>query len=186
MQSTHKTWHVPRDPPPDFTASTLFQLCLALNSSSIQTSLKVWLDNYPSRRQNTKKLEYLHRLERELEPVEWLAQFVWQQAGKDGSFDFDEVYTMVGPSDEVVFSRHERANLRSKLDELLSRTLDANEIVDTLLPPGRQVNIPTVKLNRLSSTIILVRAFCFSFAKTRVHGLDLLDTFCLGHYNRHR
>jgi len=157
---------------------------LALNPSSIQTSLKVWLDNYPSRRQNTKKLEYLHRLERELEPVEWLAQCVWKQAGKDGPFDFDEVYAMVGPSDEVAFSRHERANLRSKLDELLSRTLDANEIVDTLLP--RQVNIPTVKVNRLSSTIVLVRAFCFSFAKTRVHGLDLLETFCLGRYNWHR
>jgi hypothetical protein len=99
-----------------------FNCAFALNSSSIQTSLKVWLDKYPSGRQNTKELEYLHRLERELEPVEWLAQCVWQQAWKDGPFDFDVVYAMVGPSDEVAFSRHERANLRSKLDELLSRT----------------------------------------------------------------
>ena len=141
---------------------------LALNSSSIQTSLKVWLDNYPSRRQNTKKLEYLHRLERELEPVEWLAQCVWKQAGKDGPFDFDEVYAMVGPSDEVAFSRHERANLRSKLDELLSRTLDANETVDTL---SHQIDFPTMKVNRLSSTIILVCAFCFSLRKLVFMGL---------------
>ncbi len=156
---------------------------LALNSSSIQTSLKVWLDKYRSRRQNTKKLEYLRRLERELKPVEWLAQCVWQQAGKDGPFDFDVVYTMAGPSDKVAFGPGKHAHLRSKLDELLSRTLDANETVDTL---SHQIDFPTMKVNRLSSTITLVRAFCFSFAKTRVHGLDLLETFCLGRYNWHR
>jgi len=71
---------------------------LVLNSSSIQITLKVWLDKYwsqtegqPEESQDTtmtkNRLEHLDKLERELKPVEWLAQCVWQQAGKDGRFD---------------------------------------------------------------------------------------------------
>ena len=118
-------------------------------------------------------MESLHRLERKLEPVEWLAQCVWQQAGKDGHFDFDEVYTMVGPSDQVAFGSDQPVNLHSKLDELLSCMLDVNKTVDGLLSLPR--NMPRDNVYH-GSRITLVHIFSFLFAKTCAHGLDLLAT----------
>jgi hypothetical protein len=106
------------------------------------------------------KLEILDRLEQELKPVEWLAQSVWRQAGKMGLFDFDELYGMVGPSDEVKCGPFERFNLRSKLDELLSRILDANDILGDL---SALIDFPVMRVNRLSSVIKLVRTFLFIY-----------------------
>jgi hypothetical protein len=118
-------------------------------------------------------MESLHRLECELEPVEWLAQCIWQQAGKDGCFDFDEVYTIVGPLDQVVFGLDQPVNLHSKLDELLSCMLDINKTVDGLLSLPR--NMPRDNIYH-GLRITLVRIFSFLFAKTCAHGLDLLAT----------
>jgi hypothetical protein len=134
----------------------------------------------------TEKLNRLDGLELELRPVEWLARSIWHQAGKTDPFDFDELYVMVGPSDEVVFSPPQgvgHVNLRSKLDELLSRTLEANGVLDDL---SELIKHPVMRVNRLAAVIKLVRALCFYFEKVRVHGFDFPETFRLGALNWHR
>ena len=136
-----------------------------------------------------RKLDKLRGLEQELRPVEWLAQCVWCEAGKtDLPFDFDDLYGMVGPSDNVVFGpfgpdEGPSLQVRPKLDELFSRNLDANEVQDELCA---LTDPPNIRGNRLSSAIELVLASCFSFAKTHVHGLDPLETLRLGPLDRHR
>jgi hypothetical protein len=74
-------------------------------------------------------MDKLRTLEKGIEPFEWVVQCVLQQAGKEGRFDFDELYAMVGPADVVAFGPgdSEPLNLRSNLDEILSRNLDATK-----------------------------------------------------------
>ena len=94
------------------------------------------------------KLDLLRMLEQELKPVEWSAQGLWYEAGKTGPFDFDELYTVVGPLDDIAIDppsqADERLNVRSKLDELLSRTFEVNEIADNL---GALIQMPAVRSN---------------------------------------
>jgi len=94
------------------------------------------------------KLDLLRMLEQELKPVEWLAQGLWYEAGKTGPFDFDELYTVVGPLDDIAIDppsqADERLNVRSKLDELLSRTFEVNEIADNL---SALIQMPAVRSN---------------------------------------
>lgn len=197
MESTPKTWNVPKDPPPDFIASIVFQLCLAflLTHVSTQTKLKRWLNEClpiveslsdqelqklvpmtNAREWLSGKVDLLRTLEQELEPVEWLAQGLWYEAGKTGPFDFDELYTIVGPSDDIAMDppseADKRPNVRSKLDEHLLRSFEANEIKDNL---SALIQMPAVGLKRLSSAVrsVSAQAVLFSFAKKNVYGLGL-------------
>lgn len=114
------------------------------------------------------KLDLLRMLEQELKPVEWLAQRLWFEVGKTGPFDFDELYAIIGPLDDIVVNppshADERLNARSKLDELLSRTLEVNQIVDKL-DLSAPIPKPAVRLNCSSSTVKLVSAVLFSFTE---------------------
>ena len=119
-----------------------------------------------ARSQTKEKLDELRELEQVLKHAEWLAQCVWYEAGRTGPFDFDDLYEMVGPLDDVAFGppqANERYNLRSKLDDLLSNTLTANELEDKLHP---LLDPPATGEKRSSPAIELVRAFCFSFPQT--------------------
>ena len=154
---------------------------------STQTDLKHWLIEYApnveslgdqelqklvpmtnAREWLSGKLGLLRMLEQELKPVEWLAQGLWYEAGKTGPFDFDELYAIVGPSDDIAVDppsqADERLNVRSKLDELLSRTLEVNEIVDKL-KLSALIQKPAVRLNCSSSTVKLVSTVLFSFTE---------------------
>ena len=159
-----------------------------IDTGSTQTNLKRWLvvecspnigwlsdqelqklvpDVTSAREWLRAKLHLLHLLEQELRPVEWLAQGLWYEAGKTGPFDFDKLYyTIAGPSDDIAMDPSsqvdERLNVHSKLDELLSRTLEANEIADNV---SALIQKPALRLKRLSSAVKLVSTVLFSFSK---------------------
>ncbi len=159
---------------------------------STQTNVKRWLGYLQPDEMsvNSRRVEELRVLDEELKHLEWLATCVWNEAGKTDLWDFDELYAMVGSSDEVAFSppqADERLSLRSKLDELYSRTFDANDIIDNIIDriglPDRFDPSQRRKAVKPAISLVRARAFCFLFAKTRVHGLDLPETHRLGPLN---
>ena len=143
-----------------------FNECLPIVESLSDQELQKLVPMTNAREWLSGKVDLLRMLEQELKPVEWLAQGLWYKAGKTGPFDFDELYMIVGPSDDIAMDppsqADERLNIRSKLDELLSRNFEVNEITDNL---GALIQKPAVRLNHLSSAVNSVSAVLFSFAK---------------------
>ena len=142
--------------------------CLPIVESLSDQELQKLVPMTNAREWLSGKVDLLRMLEQELKPVEWLAQALWYEAGKTGPFDFDELYTIVGPSDDIAMDppseADERPNVRSKLDEHLMRSFEANEIADNL---SALIPMPVVGLKRLSSPVrsVSAQAVLFSFAK---------------------
>jgi len=79
-------------------------------------------------------MDKLRTPEKGIEPFEWVVQCVLEQAGKEGRFDFDELYdAMVGPAYVVAFGPGDSEPLN-----LLGR----HEMVDTVMMNLAQSTAP--------------------------------------------
>lgn len=117
-----------------------------------------------------------------------MAQSIWEKAGRAERYDLDELYGMVWPTGDIAMippsEIEERSNTRSKLDDLLSRTMDINKVMDELSMMIQKPAI-TARVNRVA--VRLVRAIHHPLVVSKtIHALSFPGTLLLGRRHRHR